>query len=495
MSHRAVSRLRLPALALFLAALAAPFGATDVRAAEDGLSLVTDARYDVRPDEGRVRVTVDIDAIYRRAETATRRFFVEHAFLAVPQGTTNFRIEGDAGPSVSVTRRSKTHTMLRLDFGAGCTAAARWTCDCASTSATPAVRPAASCASATRSCRSACGRTPATTPAAARSPSSCRGYDVEVPTGALPLRSTAADGRQVLRSGPIARPATFFAYVVADRPGAYRESRLDVGVGGRSVDVMLAPGARMQPGRSASVASSPTPCPCSAGRSACLGRSTSRSSSRRPQPPEDGFAGLFEPAEGRIEIAYYADTFVVLHEAAHTWFNGSLLADRWANEAFASLYAERAAAELGLKVRADEMTDELRPVAVPLNAWASSGETEPWSSAMATRRRSRWRGRSASGPATIPCAPCGRPRCRVSPPTSRRTVGPSTIGIDPTGADCSTCSRSRPARRSTTSGGPGSPGLPTRLARRSDVRAVGVCAHAGTGRRLGAPGHPPRGAP
>ena len=64
------------------------------------------------------------------------------------------------------------------------------------------------------------------------------GYDVEVPTGALPLRSTAADGRQVLRSGPIARPATFF-YVVADRPGAYRESRLDVGVGGRSVDVML----------------------------------------------------------------------------------------------------------------------------------------------------------------------------------------------------------------------------------------------------------------
>ena len=290
------------------------------------------------------------------------------------------------------------------------------------------------------------------------------GYDVEVPTGALPLRSTAADGRQVLRSGPIARPATFFAYVVADRPGAYRESRLDVGVGGRSVDVMLRAWREdaawsKRVGRlltdALPVLGGAIGLPWPVDQPLVVQEAGNR--------PEDGFAGLFEPAEGRIEIAYYADTFVVLHEAAHTWFNGSLLADRWANEAFASLYAERAAAELGLRVRADEMTDELRPVAVPLNAWASSGETEPlverygYAAALAVARAIRERA------SDIPCAPCGRPRPRVSPPTSRRTVGPSSRRYrDPTGADCSTCSRSRPARRSTTSGGPGSPGLPTR---------------------------------
>ena len=51
-----------------------------------------------------------------------------------------------------------------------------------------------------------------------------------------------------------------------------------------------------------------------------------------------GYAGLFDPSDGLIEVAYYAEDFVVLHEAAHAWFNGALLADRWANEAFASYY-------------------------------------------------------------------------------------------------------------------------------------------------------------
>ena len=58
-----------------------------------------------------------------------------------------------------------------------------------------------------------------------------------------------------------------------------------------------------------------------------------------------GYAGLFDPTRGHVEVAYYADDFVVLHEAAHAWFNGNLLADRWALEAFASYYALEAAAD------------------------------------------------------------------------------------------------------------------------------------------------------
>ena len=56
---------------------------------------------------------------------------------------------------------------------------------------------------------------------------------------------------------------------------------------------------------------------------------------------------------GEVAIAYYADDFVVLHEAAHAWFNGSLLADRWSNEAFASYYAAGGRGDLKLKIRAD----------------------------------------------------------------------------------------------------------------------------------------------
>ena len=71
------------------------------------------------------------------------------------------------------------------------------------------------------------------------------------------------------------------------------------------------------------------------------------SSSRRPlSRSTGGYAGLFDPKERAVEIAYYADDFVVLHEAAHAWFNGALLADRWANEAFASYYGLQVAASL-----------------------------------------------------------------------------------------------------------------------------------------------------
>ena len=78
-----------------------------------------------------------------------------------------------------------------------------------------------------------------------------------------------------------------------------------------------------------------------------------------------GYAGIFDPGAGTVEIAYYADDFVVLHEAAHAWFNGALLADRWANEAFASYYATTAAAEAVDQGRHDRLTDELEKAAHP----------------------------------------------------------------------------------------------------------------------------------
>ena len=86
-----------------------------------------------------------------------------------------------------------------------------------------------------------------------------------------------------------------------------------------------------------------------------------------------GYAGLFDPREGRVDIAYYADDFVVLHEAAHAWFNGSLLADRWASEAFASYYGSAAAFDLGLKVTTDVLTDELQASRIALNDWGPVG--------------------------------------------------------------------------------------------------------------------------
>jgi hypothetical protein len=89
-----------------------------------------------------------------------------------------------------------------------------------------------------------------------------------------------------------------------------------------------------------------------------------------------GYAGRYDPAAGLVEIAYYADDFVIFHEAAHAWFNGSLLADRWTNEAFASYYATRVAADLEHKIEADKLTDAMLAARIPLNGWGPVGSED-----------------------------------------------------------------------------------------------------------------------
>ncbi|HEX5589741.1 MAG TPA: hypothetical protein VFX65_05585, partial [Candidatus Limnocylindrales bacterium] len=87
-----------------------------------------------------------------------------------------------------------------------------------------------------------------------------------------------------------------------------------------------------------------------------------------------GYVGVFDPGQTLIQVSYLASPGVILHEAAHGWFNGRLVADRWIAEAFASLAAERAAAALGLAIESPELEDALLDAAFPLNAWPPLGE-------------------------------------------------------------------------------------------------------------------------
>ena len=157
-----------------------------------------------------------------------------------------------------------------------------------------------------------------------------------------------------------------------------------------------------------------------ADRAAVAARWRSRPSARSVSRSTGGYAGLFDPAAGTIEVAYYADDFVVLHESAHAWFNGSLLADRWANEGFASYYGLEAAKALGIKATADPLTDDLKAARIPLNAWGAIGreddKTEDYAYAatlVLARAIAERAGPTASG-RSGPTRPAG------SVPTSRR---------------------------------------------------------------------------
>ena len=376
---------RIPIVLLAVVAavglLGTPVGPTapaEVRAAARPLTFISHARYDVQPGEQRVRVTLDLILTNPSKDTATTRFFYDEAFIAVLPGTSRFRVswDGKGTPSVRVVRTAKTHTTLRLalaqPINSGRSAKYRLTFDM--------VDPGGA---ATRDLRigDSLVSFPVWAFATEGTPGSTvtvifpAGYDVQVEAGQIPAPTTESDGQTIFRSGRLDKPLDFFAYLVADRPGAYLDQTVSTEVLGAPVAVHVRSWQDDEPWatRVTGLLESALP---------VLGDQIGLDWPDYEQPltvqeavsrSTGGYAGLFDPSEGKVEIAYYADDFVVLHEAAHAWFNGALLADRWANEAFASYYAAIAAAEIERPIRIGELTDELMKARIPLNAWGPVG--------------------------------------------------------------------------------------------------------------------------
>ncbi len=368
------------AIALVLAVMAPVAGLVvpaAVSAADPGLTVVTDATYTVRPEDGNVGVSVAMTARNRTSETRTRRFFFDHTFLAVQPGATNLRISGPKDARVKVARRTGDSTLLRIDFGSrlysGKAATMKLGFDLPGQGegASPQVRVGSSLVTLPVWAFASNGARGSSV--AVRFPP---GWDVAVESGELPRRETTTDGGTLLEAGPLAAPLDFFAFVSAERPAVYVDRPLTVSVEGQDVELLLQAW-KDDPGwadRTGSLFADALP--------------VLRADIGLPWPVEDPLvvhetagrdadasAGVFDPSQNRMDVAYWADRGVVIHQAAHGWFNGDLLADRWANEGFATLYALRAAERLGESADRPQMTDEARALSFPLNAWpAGDGE-------------------------------------------------------------------------------------------------------------------------
>jgi hypothetical protein len=375
---------RLAGLVLALVAatglLAAPAGVADVRAAAPDLTIVSDARYDVQPAQHRVHVTVDMVLANHLHDTSTKRYYFDRAFISVLPGTSGFKLtwSGAATPKAAVSKKTATYTIVQLDLGAklysGKSATYHLAFDLVDTGggASRDVRIGTSLASfpvwafATDS-----------TPGSTVTVAFPAGYQVEVESGDIPAATTDADGQVVFRTGKLATPLTFFAYLVADRAGSYADRTVSATVGSHPVALTIRSwdddpawstrvGDLIARGLPAIAKQVGLDWPRTGGLT--VRESVSRTTG--------GYAGLFDPRQGTIDVAYYADDFVVLHESAHAWFNGSLLADRWADEGFASYYGLQAAKALGIKASADPLTDALKKARIPLNAWGAIGRED-----------------------------------------------------------------------------------------------------------------------
>lgn len=359
--------------ALALAAIVSLAGQPGpARAATPGLTLVSDARYDVRPDERRVDVSVAIKATNHRKNTAIRRYYYDRAFLAVMPGTTNFRVTASGSrPTVRVAARKPSHTLLRIDFGrrlpAGGSMNLRLQFELADAGGPPD-RPVR------------IGPALTTFPVWAFASESTPGGTVTVslPDG-FEVRSQGAElgeperdgGTVVLRSGRLAKPLAFVATIVAQRPGSFveRSSRARLVDGELELVIRSWPEDSAWADRVGGVFERGLP---ELSRQIGLPYAGSRSLVVEEAAVAAGeHAGRFDPDTGRVEIAYHADEFDALHAAGHAWFNGRLVADRWLTEAFASYYAVTAATALDIAVNPETLTEELDAARIPLNAWTA----------------------------------------------------------------------------------------------------------------------------
>ena len=357
--------------------LAAPVGVADVRAAGPNLSIVTDARYDVQPEQHRVHVTLDMVLTNHLTDTTTKRFYFDRAFLSVLPATSGFTASwsGSGTPRAKVSKTTATYTLVELDLAqrlySGKSATYRLVFDLVDNGGL-----------ATRDTRVGTSLVafPVWAYATDATPGSSvrvvfpAGFQVEVESGDIPPPTTAADGTVTFQTAKLPSPLTFFAYLVADRQASYASRSVTTDVGGTSVGLTIRAwpddptwservGSLMSRGLPVLATQIGLPWPRAGGL--IVRESVSRTTG--------GYAGLFDPTLGTIDVAYYADDFVVLHESAHAWFNGGLLVDRWSNEAFASYYGLRAADALGVKTSGDPLTPALKAAAIPLNAWGAIG--------------------------------------------------------------------------------------------------------------------------
>ena len=251
----------------------------------------------------------------------------------------------------------------------------------------------------------------------------------------------------------------------------------------------------------------PRPARCWPSGSGWPGRATAAWSSRRRSAARPAATpGCSIRREGMVEVAYYADDFVVLHEAAHAWFNGAP-ARRSLGERGVRLVLRPRGRRPRSRSRpsGDALTPALEAARIPLNALGRrSGARRARPRTTPTPRRSRWPARSPSapGPTALRAVWADAAGAGRGVPAAGR--GPAASAPAATAArDGRRAARlarpARPARgarrgaRSTTCGGPGSsrdsdlPLLDARQAARARYDAVRR-----GGRRLAAAAADPR---
>ncbi|HEX2194811.1 MAG TPA: hypothetical protein VHK63_07670 [Candidatus Limnocylindria bacterium] len=345
-------------------------------AAQEGLVVVVDAIYDVQPESGRVRVTLDSVATSHEPDTDDGRVFFSGFTFAVPAGATNLSASsGGAALAVRIVEETNDYRAVEVTFSRGVFFQESYAYSVAFELVDAGGRP-------DRDVR--IGRSVVAFPVWAFGTDSARGSSVrvQVPAGyrptvqGSPMSSDRGPAGTVLRATPD-NPFDFFAYVSADRPGAYSETSLEIPMQEETARITLRAwdddpswaertGELLREGLPILEELIGVPYPHTGSL-----RVEEAAVSRLGE-----YAGIYDPQAARIRVRYDADAFVTLHEAAHLWFNHRLLEGRWIGEAWAEFYSIEAGEAMGEDGFRWELTSQLRRSRIPLNDWGAVGRED-----------------------------------------------------------------------------------------------------------------------
>jgi hypothetical protein len=379
--HRALPRIAALAATAAIGLLAlAPAGLPggDAFAADRGLVVVAQTRYEALPDQRRVHVTIDAVATSYTPNPVDGLAYYPDVSFAIQAGATHVvATSGGERLAVALDAGDPDFLTVTVTFAEGVffeqSYPYRVTYDLPDPGGAP-------------------DRNLRISPSIVAFPVWAFGSGGEpggsvtviLPSGFRPIvqgeeltSSTGPDGEIILSTTSIPDPFDFFAYLSADRPGAFADTLLTVQVGQRSAALNIrawqddpewgvAMSDLMSDGLPAlqRLIGLPYPAP---GTLVIEEAANSRLGE---------YAGVYNSLTGMIRVRYDADPYVALHEAAHLWFNGDLFRDRWIGEAYAEFYGVQAAMAIGATGDTFDLTDDLLAFKIPLNDWGEIGAVE-----------------------------------------------------------------------------------------------------------------------
>jgi tetratricopeptide (TPR) repeat protein len=373
------SALRILVTAAILSAAASMTGAAvpaRLAAAQTDLDFISNSIWTADPSASRVHVVAAVTATSRTVDTESRRYFYDAVQLVLPPSTTAYEATSAAGESVPVTVQSTSASGVivvvalgqRLYSGESGSVSLKFDLVDSGGSTDRDLRLSHNVMSFPVSAFGSPG-----VPGSSALVVFPQGFAVQEEFGGL-TRSVFGSGEVAFSSGTIDDATAFSAWFTAVQPVASSDflSRSvtigplqvalrywadDPGWADR-VEFVLRGGYPIL--RDLIGIGDPT------GTTLTIEEASSQEIG--------GFSGSYDQATGQVQISYFADPFVILHETAHMWFNRDLTGDRWIQEGFASYYAEQAVLKLGLVDHAPVLTARLSQAAVPLNDWVTAGQ-------------------------------------------------------------------------------------------------------------------------